>query len=760
MQAAEWMERNVPRDALDEDSYQQYLERFAQLSSLGLNLSTISLQDLDEPGKVEKLLGELPAMKLALELHPGLDMMQPREAVLRVSGRSSSSMEQDPAKFHKAIDKRRNSIRQSWIDLRELKRTKKLSEFQAEWSRITELERREWLQQTFPRLPQNAQSGLHAWLENLHSSRPPIGNLFIYRLLNIDLLARDNILPDLLDFRATLHPAYLLDLDGSSVNLGVVCGSLPSIRVPGVLKMPLEQAGEQYDFAYVEAAAMPDMAFQDYLPTAGLHKLNAQQNIYEWLVNIVKSVQRLPKPKVELSNGLCRGFTKGSDSVPVLTRSLLADYQMTHNRISIAYLHSLVLSALDEALFDLAQARKYPDMWQEQLQGSDWVQVCRTWFARVDVFSLLAAHSDSLQQKEGREIVLTGNDTSFRALCACFWLCNSLVKEVLSQLPSARRWSPDKMGSPVLSELFKLLQEGYLLPYIPLIDVLMAIDTEIRKCESTAHVPERVTKVLHDLSVLAACIRELQKHYRFAKDNESYGCMLGELKEEREKTKRPRTVLVEAALKRVGEKEPRLKTHIRDKTIDLATRHSNFWTVFDNALEKCSADTTMKWVVDELLESQPVDSAISADCRQTVSFGEATQPVEPTATQINKSKRRNRNHHTCRPRALPAASEPLHSHKPLPVVKLHTELEFWDSILAQSAESRTDLTWHDFCVAMAGIGFGRESVIGSAFRFRSEAYDVTLVFRKPHPTASLPHTLARRYWLDKLTGCLDLQRGA
>ncbi|EJP61724.1 uncharacterized protein BBA_09365 [Beauveria bassiana ARSEF 2860] len=733
----------------DKDICQRLLVSAKGLVQPGYDLS--SLSKAEYPEKLLQLLTEAsPTIDLA-QLTLNVDLLRPPEGLRRLAGNSSKSLPQDREQFRTALVKRTDSILRSWHSLRRLKRKGVLNRFQVIWARMGMLERRSWLQRNFPDLPQNAQASIHAWLQSPTLESPPNSKLFFYRLLNTEILSRDNILPELLEFRATHHPAYLRDLDGRSIYLGVYCGSLISMAVTGTISFPMEQSNDTYDFTWNEAEdLLPDLA-QAEPPTVGLHKLGAQQKIYEWLV---ESVQLLPKAIVGYHNELC---CDPANDLSVLMRSQLSDYHKPHDRVSITYLHSLLTAALDESLFDLAQVRKYPDIWQEWVQGTGWEHVCRTLFMRIDVFSTLVTHSTSLQQEERYEITLKANNTRFRALVAFCCLSNSLITDTVRQLPSHGRWSPSKIKNESMSKLLQLLQKcDPVVDFIPLLDVMMVIDDESKSCASTQRMPQQLTRVLHDLAVLAACERELETHCRFAEDIASYAKIVKEVTEEISATKRPWKMLIGAALNAIdAETAHKLTADVCNKTSDLAKRHQRFWMVFDKGL-KGSADTTTQNILDEVLKIAPENSSVD-DEQAFASLNSAEPPAEPTQTQLNRSKhhrghnRRTEVPQTARgPRKAPEMSR-------RPTITLFTQLQFWNSILAKSSEGRSHLKWTDFCAALAGIGFKIRPTIGAAYQFYAECHQRTIVFHKPHPKASLPHTKARREWLDRLTRRFILQ---
>lgn len=730
----------------DGDTCQTLLFNTKGLVQLSYVFSSLSKAEL-APETLLQLLTEASPTIDHTQPTLNVDLLRPPEGMRRLAGISSKSLPQDNEQFRTALVRRRESILRSWHSLRQFKQKGVLSRFQVVWARMEMPERRLWLHENFPDLPQNAQTGLHAWLQLPPLESPPNSKLFFCRLLNTEILSRDNVLPELLDFRATHHPANLLDFDGCSVYLGVYCGSMTSLTVTGTISFPLQQSNDTYEFTWDQATdLLPDLA-QDELPTVGFHKLGAQQRIYEWLV---ESVHLLPKAMVGLPNTLC---CDSGNELSVLVRSLLSDYHRPHDRVSFTYLHSLLTAALDESLFDLAQVRKYPDTWQDWVRCSGWEHVCRTLFMRIDVFSTLATHSNSVQQEEGFEITLKGDSATFRALIAFYYLSKCLIEDIIRQLPKHGRWSPSKIKNKSISKLLQMLQnDDPIAGFIPLLDVMMVIDDESKNCASTQHMPQQVTRVLHDLAVLAACERELEKHSRFVENIASYAKIAKEATDGTMTAKRPWKVLLEAALNAIdAEIAHKLTADVRNGTTDLGKRHRRFWMVFDKALTSAT-DTTTQHILGEILKITPEDDTMSVDDGSAfASWILSKPPAEPTQTQLKQSKyHRSQNRRTeVLPAAVGPSQEPEMCHRP--TITLTTQLQFWNSILSKSSDGRSHLKWNDFCAALAGIGYKIRPAIGAAYQFHAECHHSTIIFHKPHPKPSLPYIKARREWLDRLS---------
>ncbi|KAJ2968412.1 hypothetical protein NQ176_g9192 [Zarea fungicola] len=630
----------------------------------------------------------------------------------------------------------------SWENLRGLKDNGKLNKCREIWMRMAQRKRQAWLRQHFPRLPEHAHSYIYAWMQP--SILQPKSNLFIYRLLNIDTLSRDDVLPDLLEIRATLHPRHQLDIDGRAVFLGICCGCLPSLRVSGVLRSPLQQTDDKYEFVWDENAGMVSLI--DMAPGHGLHMLGVQDMIYSWLATCPQDLMRTSM--LHSFDQLRENQGEHTIPLPLLTRSLLSDYREIYNCIDLAYLDSLLTGALDESLFDLSQVRKYPDLWHESLKGTSWTAACRTLFGRVDIFHKLSSDLRSIKQREGNTMILNGRGCSFKLLTAFYHLLESMVEEVLSQL-SRRRWSPDRCGSPLLSSLYKLLRDNDpMFQIMPVVDVMTVIDIETKNSASSARMPKRVVQTLNDLSVIGACQREVEKHYKFARDLASYAGLLTDLEKEAQISTRPWKSLFEAGLNALdGDVAHKLDTHVRNQAIDLQLRHYDFWNIIDGALGSV-ADGTTQAAVNKILNMTRADAPALLAAAQASNFERfATSQEPPTRTQLKRSKGHNL-------RSGPQQAPLLLSQTPetatLPVVELRNQKEFWNALLVPSSESRSDLKWDDFCAAMRGIGYEVHPQLGSCYRFHSEQRHSTIVFHKPHPKASLSHTMARRQWLDRL----------
>ncbi|KAJ2978127.1 hypothetical protein NQ176_g3992 [Zarea fungicola] len=599
--------------------------------------------------------------------------------LLRLVGEADNSIAQERKAFQSSIEKRTGSIMRSWENLRGLKNTGKLNKCREIWMRMAKCERQAWLRQHFPKLPEHAHSYIYAWLRR--SKLRPNSNLFVYRLLNIDTLSRDDVLPDLLEIRATLHPRHQLDIDGRAIYLGICCGCLPSLKVSGLLRPPLQQTDDKYDVVWDENAGRVSLI--DMVPGHGLHMLGAQDMVYSWLATCPQDLIRTSM--LDSSDKSSENQGTHTSPLPLLTRSILSEYHEIYNCIDLAYLDSLLTGALDESLFDLAQSRKYPDVWHKSLKGTPWTAACSTLFAQVDIFHTLSSALRCIRQREGNRMILKGRGSSFKLLTAFYHLLESMVEEVLCQL-SRGHWPPDRCGSPLLSSLFKLLQDNDpMFQIMPVVDVMTVIDIETKKLESSARMPRRVVQTLNDLSVIGACKREAEKHYKFARDIASYAELLTDLEKETQISTRPWKSLFEAGLNALdGDVAHKLDTHIRNQAIDLQLRHYNFWNIIDGALGSI-ADGTTQAAVNKILNMTRADAPALLAAAQASNFERfVTSQEPPTRTQLKRSKG-----HNLRPgpQQVPPLLYQTSEIATLPVVELRNQKEFWNALLAQSSEN-------------------------------------------------------------------------
>ncbi|KFY22144.1 hypothetical protein V491_02871 [Pseudogymnoascus sp. VKM F-3775] len=588
-----------------------------------------------------------------------------------------------------------------WQSLKQMADDGALVSFEKIWTGLTRSARIRWLKEKYPQLPSYPHSDLFLW-------RPC--------LLNFEDLSQDSVLPQLLNAREALHPAFFRSIDSYSVRWGIWCGALKQLKVKGRMSFTPEtgDGAKSYGISLrptsdSECLSIP--GFNEVRPSTGLYQLKAQCYTYDVLVIFAQSLLEPPRPSMRvLANedettgaGKTEVFSEGVSEVPdipdeyvgddasfgvadvdlvnkgdecptLLARCARNNYGRSPNIIDLEYVGDLLRSSLDEALDDLSQQRDSPDSWAMRAASSSGSasNLLRVIFSRIDTFHTLCLHSDAVLKHDWRKA--QDGPTA-----------PSEHREAFRQIVSLH--VALKYCSIIFSRLFNLVKANE--PSLR----TMGIHAVMRMIEAQVAIPFAVMRALNDLSVLVVCLEETSKHCNFASDCSSYSSMVTGLVAEWETRQRPFMSVIQDSLRELGEsKVKKLDALVRKTGDSLPSRHNAFWTAIDEYMKISSRSSETKLVVDKIQQT-PI-ALIDFKAPSLSYFSHGTH--EPTQTKIRRGRRRGKTKaQSLTTLSMTAQNSPSPS-PPSIVIRPTKNIAFWAAFLAPSSENSSDLFWLDF----------------------------------------------------------------
>lgn len=669
-------------------------------------------------------------------------------------------------RFWKQLLDRATKIMKEWESLKGAN----LELFHKRWTEMTRKERYTWLRQCDPKLPDSPQSDIYAYIESTQGHRPTAAS-FQSPSLNLEDLSEGNKLPTFLEERMKSHPKKFRLDDGRPFLLGLWAGCIPPIRDRGLLIFDHTEADPITSLRKDQVQSCATQNFTDSIygisfkhegqkvffpsnlteesPGLGFFQLQAQSFIYKFLR---KCTTLVPPPNFDPDSRL-------------LSKSSQSDYSSRPDPINLKHLASIVKASLDEALDDFWQIRYDKDLLlyrlketPEKPQGKA-RNLLRSVFNRIDTFYALdqlldeASIMDDGFQTRYQAAELDGSDI-LRRMISLHGSFLATLEEKLCQLQTLR-WVPKEPFSAAFCKLFTMLTENdATLRVMGLANVMETVDREIEKTKVSVQIPLRISQALSDLSVLAACLRETAKYYRFVFDMIKKHISFDNAIEE-ERPMGPWLKMVNKTLDSLDDITIRkLDVVLQDVHVDSEERHHTFWNFVDKQMETVSeGDESLKAVFDEIQQRAPVATRplIPQDLNTDTLFnmGDITGPTE---TQMKKSKPRKYQRSEAPAEIVAPSPTNLPPTKDLPFIRPNKKSEqFWHDL--QSSSSGRTFRWLDFCNAMKDIGCSERNHGGAARRFewKSKEKSVAIVFHQPHGDWNkVTHSDARSLWLRRI----------
>ena len=731
------------------------------VSILGFDLPPLS--DLDGES-ADKMITE------TFEKHPifqrlrniyGPEWSSYQEGLIRLNGINILESEKlIPMKdVQPTIEASAVEILRQWRNLQEMKEQGVMGRFRQRWAQLSLPERSIWLQRHCPMLHTCPHPDIYQWVQH-----PELGlkrlerRAFLMPLLNVVDLSQGDILPDLLDIRADLHPKLFLPMDSSSVPFGFWCRALVPMQIEGRLSFSHEVSHENTEYGiHFEDRSMTNPYLVN--PCVGLYQLRAQKLAYDFLVGcptaMLDSCESRDTESLSSNDGL------GGELTSILTQSVQLSF-VKPNCIDWERLQSLLKASLDEALDDLWQLRTDADFWFMRMQetgnsGSGRTSnLLRNTFGRIDVFHALCTRLDALQNKNwcgtrGDELTMSPPSVkidSLKDVISMYVTFHCVLNEALSSI-RAISWSPDEASTTTFSRLVNMMNKNDpTLRVMGLDAVLRVVEREIKEFEIREVIPFALMQALNDMSVVAVCAREAQKHYTFVpSDSLEYVTLANESEAEWANREHSWSLVIDHALRKLVHKRHNLDACASDKGLVLE-RHTAFWKTID---ESWTHEMKTNSVVSLMRRSAPIKVPLSL-VENTSMTGWTMPDSRGTAFNpkiaLSRRRRSNTSMSSARSIALPLAKEPQ---PPRPTVNITRERDkdFWRKMWDKMDGS---LYFLDLCEFMRGGGYTMQYQGGSGRRFELRGPDGsfldTIVFHQHHGhhEQKVAHFLARKWW--------------
>jgi hypothetical protein len=367
-----WLKQHSETISQRKKDVEQMQQNMQLLAEQGLDLSTLSIQDLETKGSemvIEKMAGNNPHFKMMPSLF-GPNWFSHRDAICDLSGLTAiQSEKQIPLEtFKPKIDTVANEILDLWKTLKLLEGEGRVRSFEVGWGQLHSEARTGWLQQ-FTELRRRPDLTICTLAR--HSKKTSDRQPFQSPLLNIEDLAQANVLPDLLRTRSAIHPKTFLSADSRFVALGYWHKLFPKMHVQRRISF-FSDTGVNTANSLYGIQFEPDAMNNPHLvnPITGYYSLMAQQKTYKFLVSCL-SAQIEPPVEPTASTG------RDSQSQPLSLLNLSAQLQYGRpDLIDWKNLLNMSKASAHEALDDLWQLRNDAEYWNMRTGICD-LQTCK-----------------------------------------------------------------------------------------------------------------------------------------------------------------------------------------------------------------------------------------------------------------------------------------------------------------------------------------------------------------------------------------------
>ncbi|KAK3640092.1 hypothetical protein LTR56_012068 [Elasticomyces elasticus] len=615
------------------------------------------------------------------------------------------------------LSRRATAITQYASILERMRHDGRLDRFRRQWAETCASSRSAYLREQRWGISELPHADIVSWLRKDRPKHIKFDRrLLTASILNVqDLVEKDN-LPQLMSTRGVCHPALFRDLDGRSICFGVWIDALPALKCEGRLVFPPDaprNIGEPYEMYIVTAEGnkLPSTSFN---PSIGIYQLEAQYFIYEFLVSCVDNfLERPPEPNV------------GSIEV--------------------------VLKPHDQSLLDKSAGLDYASPID--------IDLLRSTFDRIDLLTALRKVSQPLLVMVTERIIDPDDYVKFEPAVgeAVVALEVALIDAIDQRLQSLRAasWSPINIYPPSKQLYDMMMSNDPTLRVIGWPTVLRLL-TPMAQAGKGERVPLIVMEALDDMSVLAVCLREVQKHYACTPGATADG--LADLCYEAwQGRSRPwKDVMDRMELSITTDDMLKLDRLVGRATLALDEKHNQFWAFISKYMSDESSDAKLNAMIQMICRRHSSGSSQSPSIISLAAMHNAIDSdLSPTRTQIHQTRR----HVSRECQAVPEILDLRETRFPLPCVTVSAAANkqawhFWHELIAvKTARSRT-YRWTDFCRGMAAIGFAMYRQGGSICRFEHTGGLCSLVFHEPK--GKVLQYQARSWWLRRVVSHINI----
>jgi hypothetical protein len=551
------------------------------------------------------------------------------------------------------------------------------------------------------------------------------------------------------------HPRLFREIDGNGTFAGLFCASLP--KLPCEHRLNIDHTAMDYGIEWQEHPQVMGIN-----PALFFHQLEAQVKIYCFLHDCVTRLATLDRtPDLTVTGQLHSGETR--IVLPSLLEQMAQIDYTEPLSVDLSYIQTLLKCSLDDTWNDLRELRADPELWNTRLNSTPQEGRCKNVLQsttnRLDYFSRLEALVDGLVEGGRSDPTL---DSATIDLFEDYMALEVAFQNVLNGMVPALNigsWS-QRLSSKTLTGLITLLiEEDTMIWPIGHGRVLKVIQRELSHDENCKEIPTNMMHVLHDMSVIAYCLRETQKYCQFVPIGQQLrrAELVDKLASEWEEHPRPWQLLARDTTTLMDEPMSRkLDTLNARRTLDLAKRHEQFWNTIDALMKTASHRKDTREIFDSIQLYAPLDSKLSEKEVEVAQY--QTAETYPSQTQVSKSKSRGAKLPDTQSRSV--MTGPVRT--PLPCLTFSVSqalrpnaYNFWKDV--SNVRTKTTFRWNDFCIGMGGIGYSLTPQGGSGFRFeyREGNKSYAIVFYRPHDGKLSPR-LAHG-WLCRMRTHVDLQ---
>lgn len=708
--------------------------------------------------KIKQLEGREPELKMATAtLGPNWSAHIPRVTALSGSNHAPSDklIGLNVVKPH--ILRMANDICSHWKRLQSPESQRKLESFRAQWGKLQPLARCHWLQQ-FPQLHQRRNMAVYM----LAKTEPLDRGAFLTPLLNVEDLAQANVLPDMLQIRSITHPKVFLPTDSGLVNIGYWSEKLTQMKIAGRVSFFFDDDGDKGQCPY--GVQFEPNAFEHPRltnPILALYQLESQDNTYQFLASCLS-------PQMELEGILSRSEVEEpklstpkaeirETDLTLLGRSGLSAYGRPDN-INWPYLERVLRASAEEALDDLWQLRIDADYWLMRITESqrNTSSFLRCVFQRIDMFEAVRQQVDDCQKDHWTIVYddVSGvpkhryDANQSKGVIHMHYTLLSILNETLALIQD-NAWSPRKTTNGTFRYVFDLIMKNDpALRVMGFDTALKTFEQELSDVQSQDPLPDSVLRAFHDMSVVAACMRETSQHFLFVNNfDRKYATLATNAAAEWMDGERVWDGLLQAILKDLQPKLKNINTLIRDEGVPLEERHRRFW----NTIDICMRDYSEAADIVAAVRSHVVPGASRSPSPSAVISLVHREMQNPTQTQVKKSKgKKGRVKSTSVLRLTPSLTAPTVHRRPSVRIPTQKGRDFWIRV----NEKKGQVSFKEFQDFLCLIGYSMCSQGGAGRRFDFLDSNVphAIVFHALHgPNGhKIPHKLARVLWTNRL----------
>ena len=271
-----------------------------------------------------------------------------------------------------------------------------------------------------------------------------------------------------------------------------------------------------------------------------LHQLEAQVQLYTFLLHILKDVSSLPRSE---EAKIPPRYGRSHDDYPtILARCTRESISRAPDIIDLEYVGSLVEASLEDINHDFRQLRENADSWSTRVKTTSGMKYGKATnllhnnLSRIGIFHslkhcLAAVPKDcwrNAQDGSTTSISLESRET-FEQLVSIHVAVQGALNEMLSSLKDIK-WPTNQRFSAPLTRLFDIMKSNDpRLRVMGISRVLRVIDQEIKETGAADSFPRGILRVLGDISVLAVCLEETTKHFKFTSNISLYSTMFSNL---------------------------------------------------------------------------------------------------------------------------------------------------------------------------------------------------------------------------------------